>query len=103
MRALFLEFIICIIVIIVWYEKCLFFLPISAGLKLNRCIMLLEEFLLQHRLGVILTEQSAINKDNDTSIVLWTADGRTQQWDTLVAEMAALPDKMANKLKTENR
>ena len=77
--------------------------PNSAGFKLNRCVLLLEEFLLQHRLAVILVEQSAINKDNDTSIVTWSADGRTQQWDALVGEMAALPDKMANKLKSENR
>ena len=75
----------------------------SAGFKLNRCVLLLEEFLSQHRLGVILTEQSGLNKDNDTSIIIWSNDGRAQQWNALVTEMAALPDKMANKLKSENR
>lgn len=74
----------------------------SAGFKLNRCVLLLEEFLSQHRLGIILTEQSGLNKGNDTSIHIWSRDGRALQWDSLVTEMAALPDKMANKLRNEN-
>ena len=75
----------------------------SPGFKLNRCVLLLEEFLLQHKVAVILIQQSAISKGNDTSILTWRSDGRVQQWDSLVGEMAALPDKMANKLKSENR
>ena len=82
---------------------CVFCYICSAGFKLNRCVLLLEEFLSQHRLGIILTEQSGLNKDNDTSILIWSRDGRVLQWDSLVTEMAALPDKMANKLRSENR
>lgn len=69
--------------------------------KLNKCILVLEEFLKKHKFVEIFDEQSALNKDRDTPMYNWRSDGRVVLWDTIISEMASLPDKMANKLKSE--
>ena len=51
----------------------------------------------------ILCEQSALNKDRDMPMYNWRSDGRVLLWDTIVTEIASLPDKLANKLKSETR
>lgn len=69
--------------------------------KLNKCVHILEEFLKVHRFVDIFIEQSALKKDPELPMYNWRSDGRTLLWDSLVTEMASLPDKMANKLKSE--
>lgn len=71
--------------------------------KLNICVLILEEFLKRHKFVDIFQEQSALNKDADLPMYNWRSDGRVLLWDTMITEMAALPDKMANKLKSETR
>ncbi|XP_060555016.1 telomere length regulation protein TEL2 homolog isoform X2 [Ruditapes philippinarum] len=69
--------------------------------KLNKCVIILEQFLKKHKLVDILCEQSALNKDRDLPMYNWRSDGRVLLWDTIITEIASLPDKLANKLKSE--
>ncbi|XP_053386091.1 telomere length regulation protein TEL2 homolog [Mercenaria mercenaria] len=69
--------------------------------KLNKCVIILEEFLKKHKFVDIFREQSALNKDRDTPMYNWRSDGRVLLWDSIITEMASLPDKMANKLRSE--
>ncbi|KAL4239491.1 TEL2 [Mactra antiquata] len=73
----------------------------SAGFKLNKTVLIIEEFLKRHKLVAILCDQSALYKDEDLPMFNWRSDGRVLLWDTLVTEIASLPDKMSNKLKSE--
>ena len=73
----------------------------SPGYKLNKCVLILEQFLTKHYYVEILQEQTGLNKDKDIALVQWKEDGRAFLWDSLILEMGALPDKMASKLKTE--
>lgn len=68
--------------------------------KLNKCVHILEEFLKHHKLVEVLCEQSALGKDPDVPMYNWRNE-QVLLWESLINEIAALPDKMANKLKTE--
>ncbi|XP_052790306.1 telomere length regulation protein TEL2 homolog [Mya arenaria] len=73
----------------------------SPGYKLNKCILLLEEFLKAHKVASILFEQSGLNKVTSCSMFEWKRQGRMLQWESMIVELASVPEKMANKLKTE--
>jgi len=57
----------------------------------------------QRKIGSILQEQSAIYKPSNVPMYDWRHDGRALLWEPLITEMVSMPDKMANKLKSEVR
>ncbi|XP_052264514.1 telomere length regulation protein TEL2 homolog isoform X2 [Dreissena polymorpha] len=69
--------------------------------QLNKSIAILEEFLRQHKIATILQEQSGLLRPSTCYLYEWKSEGRTLLWESLVSEIASIPDKMANKLKTE--
>ncbi|XP_013402364.1 telomere length regulation protein TEL2 homolog isoform X2 [Lingula anatina] len=70
---------------------------LSHGYKLNKCAVLLEEFIKQHKLRVLLWNQCVIIPDKSRT----KENQHSVMWDDLVTTLAMLPERIINKTKQE--